>query len=305
MASWPAGGGARTALVTGAGNGIGAATAQALADRGWNVALVDLDLEAAAARAERIGERAAAFQANITDQASVDAAVAGAVERFGGLDLCFANAGIAAEGTLRHTDPEVFAAQVDVNLVGTFRTIHACLPHLLASRGYLLINSSASALMAPPGLGAYGSTKAAVESLGDTLRREVRHHGVDVGVVYLLWVQTDLVEGAEAQSQIFRTVRASFTGPLARAMPVERATEAIVRGIERRSRRVTAPGVIGALYRLRGVAPALLERDSLKMAPDVEAATEREIAAKGAVDAALRQDTPATAAAAAGVSRDD
>ena len=305
MGAWPAQGRARTALVTGAGNGIGAAVSEALAGRGWNVALVDLDLGAAQAVAARIGERAAPFEANITDQASLDAAVAGTAERFGGIDLCFANAGIAAEGTLRHTDPDVFAVQMDVNLVGTFRTIHACLPHLLASRGYLMINSSASALMAPPGLGAYGASKAAVESLGDTLRRELRHHGVDVGVVYLLWVATDLVEGAEAHGEIFGTVRSGFTGPLAKAMPVDRAVAAIVRGIEGRRRRVTTPGIITALYRLRGVAPALLERDAVKMAPAVEAATQREIAAKGAVDAALRRDTAATAAAAGAAAEAD
>lgn len=298
MGAWPVAAGARTALVTGAGNGIGAAVSEALATRGWNLALVDLDLEAAEAVAARIGPRGAAYQANITDQGSVDAAVDSAAERFGGIDLCFANAGIAAEGTLRHTDPDVFAVQIDVNLIGTFRTIHACLPHLMASRGYLMINSSASALMAPPGLGAYGASKAALESLGDTLRRELRHHGVDVGVVYLLWVATDLVEGAEAHGEIFRTIRSSFTGPLAKAMPVDRAVAAIVRGIEGRRRRVTRPWIISALYRLRGVAPALLERDAVRMAPDVEAATERDIASKGALEAALRTDTAAASAAA-------
>ena len=303
MAAWPSGEASRAALVTGAGHGIGAATAEALARRGWRVALVDLDLDAAEALAGRIGSEAVAFKADITDQASVDAAVAGAVERFGGLDLCFANAGIAAEGVLRYTDPEVFAVQVDVNLVGTYRTVHACLPHLIASRGYALINASASAVMAPPGLGAYGASKAGVESLGDTLRRELRHLGVDVGVVYLLWVTTDMVEGAEAHGEVFKTVRAGMRGPLGKAMPVEKAIDAILRGIDKRARRITAPGMIGALYRIRGLAPGLLERDAMAMARDVEGATERDVAAQGALDAAIRSDTPATAAAAAAAER--
>ena len=133
------------------------------------------------------------------------------VERFGGIDLCFANAGVATEGTIRHTEPEVFAVQVDVNLIGTYRTVHACLPHLIASRGYMLLNASASAIGAPPGLGAYGASKAGVESLGDTLRREVKYLGVDVGVVYLLFIATDMVEGAEEHGEIFR--RCARTSP--------------------------------------------------------------------------------------------
>ena len=293
-------GGAGTALITGAGSGIGAATAERLAAEGWQVALVDLDLAAAQEVALRIGEGAAAFAADITDQASVDAAVAAAVERFGGIDLVFANAGIATEGSLRHIDPAVFAVQVDVNLTGTFRTVHACLPHLIASRGYLLINASASAVAAPPGLGAYGASKGGVENLGDTLRRELRHLGVDVGVVYLLWVSTDLVEGAEAHGQIFRTVRSSFTGPLSKSMPVAKAADAIARGIRKRARRITAPRYIGVLYRLRGVGQGVLERDMFKMAPTIDEVTARDIAEKG-IEGAVRTDTAANAAATAAI----
>lgn len=302
MSGWSGDARERVALVTGAGHGIGAATARRLAGEGWQVAVVDLDHGAAAAVAESCGSGAVAFAADITDQASLDAAVAGAVERFGRLDLCFANAGTATEGTLRHTDPEVFAVQVNVNLTGTFRTVRACLPHLIESKGYFLLNASASAIGAPPGLGAYGASKAGVESLGDTLRREVRHLGVDVGVVYLLFVSTDMVEGTEAHGEIFKTMRASFRGPLGKSMPVDRAAAIIGRGIDRRSRRVVAPRLIGALYRLRGLVPSALERDMLKMAPAVEAATVREVAAKGEAGV-VRTDTEATRAVAAAVAR--
>jgi len=288
----------RTAFITGAGSGIGAATAKRLASAGWKVALVDLDLENARRAAESCGPDAAAFGADITDTPSIEAAIAGTLERFGGIDLCFANAGIATEGTLRHTDPEVLAVQVDVNLVGTYRTVHACLPHLIASKGYMLLNASASAIGAPPGLGAYGASKAGVESIGDTLRREVKHLGVDVGVVYLLFIATDMVEGAEAHGQIFKSMRAGFSGPLGNLVPVSDAVDAIEAGIGKRARRISAPkGLMGALYRARGLAPGLIERDMLKMAPEIEEATVRERAAKGQT-AGLRTDTAATAAAA-------
>lgn len=288
----------RTAFITGAGSGIGAATAERLATKGWQLALVDLDQAAAERTAERCGPSAVAFGADITDSDSLSAAVEGTAERFGGIDLCFANAGIATEGTIRHTEPEVFAVQVEVNLVGTYRTVHACLPHLITSKGYMLLNASASAIGAPPGLGAYGASKAGVENLGDTLRREVKHLGVDVGVVYLLFIATDMVEGAEEHGEIFKAMRESFSGPLSKLLPVSAAVDAIEKGVESRARRVTAPkGLMGALFRARGVAPGLLERDMVKMAPEIDEVSAREKAAKGK-GAGLRTDTAATAAAA-------
>ena len=296
MGSW-ASGGARTALITGAGHGIGAATAERLARSGWQLALVDLDPAAVEAVATRCGGTAAAFAADITDQASVDAAVTSAVERFGGLDVCFANAGIATEGSLRHTDPDVFAVQVEVNLVGTFRTVRACLPHVIERRGYVLLNASASAIAGPPGLGAYAASKAGVESLGDTLRREVRHLGVDVGVAYLLFIKTDLVEGAEARGQIFKTMRASMRGPLATLIPLTKVAPAIERGIERRSRRIVVPGWLRGMYRVRGVPALVGERDLFAMAPAVEEATVKDLDAKG-LEGAVRSDTAASAVAA-------
>ena len=162
----------------------------------------------------------------------------------------------------------------------------------------MLLNASASAIGAPPGLGAYGASKAGVENLGDTLRREVKHLGVDVGVVYLLFIATDMVEGAEQQGEIFKTMRDNFSGPLKKLIPTSTAVDAIEKGIERRARRVTAPkGLISGLFRARGLAPGLLERDMLKMAPAIEEATVRELAVKGE-KAGLRTDTAATAAAA-------
>jgi NAD(P)-dependent dehydrogenase (short-subunit alcohol dehydrogenase family) len=287
----------KTAFITGAGSGIGAATAERLAKKGWNLALVDLDGDAARATAKRCGAKAAAFAADITSSDDLERAVRGTLERFDGIDLCFANAGIAVEGTLRHTDPDVFGVQIDVNLVGTYRTVHACLPEIIDSKGYVLLNASASAIGAPPGLGAYGASKAGVENLGDTMRRELKHLGVDVGVAYLLFVSTDMVEGAEAHGEIFKTMRASFTGPLSKSMPVEKAVNSIEAGIERRARRIVAPRLVGGLFRLRGLAPGALERDMLKMAIPVEEATVRERAAKGD-RAGIRTDTAATAAAA-------
>ncbi len=193
----------------------------------------------------------------------------------------------------------MFAVQVDINLVGTFRTVRACLPHLVESRGYALLNASASAIMAPPGLGAYGATKAGIESIGDTLRREVAHLGVDVGVLYLLWVQTDMVEGSRRQSAVLATVLSGLGGPLGKAMPLSRATRTIVAGIEQRKRRVTAPRIVAAMHRIRGLIGRPAERELLNLAPEVDAATLRDL--EGELGDGFRTATAAGAAAARAV----
>src|SRR5450631_3054305 len=90
----------RTVFVTGAARGIGAAAAERLHGRGANVALAGLEPERLEELAARLGERVAVFEADVTDLDSVEAAVAGTVERFGGIDVAIANAGIAFTGSI-------------------------------------------------------------------------------------------------------------------------------------------------------------------------------------------------------------
>src|SRR3954447_3203475 len=141
------------AVVTGAARGIGLETARRL-HATHRVALLDIDGQGAERAAVRLRGDAVAAACDITDGAAVVGAVADVVERCGGVDVAIANAGIATAGALRHLDPDVLALQLDVNLVGSWRFIHACLPHVIARRGYVLGVSSASAIVAPPGLGA-------------------------------------------------------------------------------------------------------------------------------------------------------
>src|ERR687887_2175915 len=227
------------AVVTGAARGIGLETARRLSAT-HRVALVDLDAEGIELAAESLGDAVWA-PCDITDPDAVAAAIEQVVSECGGIDVCISNAGIATAGALRHLDPDVLAAQVNVNVVGNWRVIHACLPHVIARRGYVLGVASLAAIVAPLGLGAYGASKAGLEQLLNVLRIEVRHLGVDVGVAYFSWIDTDMLRGAKGQHEGFAAMRARLRGPAGKALPVGAAADALVRAVQRRSRRAGWP----------------------------------------------------------------
>ena len=122
----------KVALVTGAARGIGFETARQMHVRGASVAVVDLDAEQAREAAERIGERAIGIGADVTDAGAMLAAVAETVERFGGLDVAIANAGIAPPkvATTRAMPPEEWERVIEVNLLGVWHTVRAALPQV-------------------------------------------------------------------------------------------------------------------------------------------------------------------------------
>jgi NAD(P)-dependent dehydrogenase (short-subunit alcohol dehydrogenase family) len=285
------------AVVTGAARGIGLESARRL-HATHRVALLDLDGDGVAEAARRIGGDAVAAPCDITDRDAVVAAVEAVVERCGGIDVAIANAGIATAGALRHLDPDVLAVQLNVNLVGSWRFIHACLPHVTARRGYVLGVSSASALVAPPGLGAYAASKAGFEHLLDVLRVEVAHLGVDVGVAFFSWIDTDMVRGAEERHRAFAELRADLRGPAGRTLPVGDAGAAIADAVARRRRTVVAPGFVRAAYVLRGVIGPLADRDARRYAAAIDRATAEMVAERGAFDAGLRPGDAAAEAAA-------
>lgn len=159
----------RAIVVTGAGNGLGAAIAHAVADAGWQVGVLDRDPEAAARTAAEIGERAVALTADTTIEAEVE----GALERFADAtgrsapDGLVANAGIVRFGPLATLAVDEWRAVVDVNLTGTFITARAVARRMIAAgtSGSLVTVTSMNGVAAGPNAGAYGATKAGVALL--------------------------------------------------------------------------------------------------------------------------------------------
>lgn len=181
-------------------------------------------------------------------------------------------------------NPRIFERTLEVNVLGVYYTLRAAAPHIAHARGYALAIASLAAAVHAPLLGAYSASKAAVEALGDTLRIELRHTGAKVGVAYFAELETDMTRrgfGTEAATRLTRG------GPLSRVAPLSAGVDAIERGIERRSRRVVAPGWVAAVLPVR----MLVQRI-------VEVASQRDLAA--VLEIARAEDAPLTTPEAGG-----
>jgi NAD(P)-dependent dehydrogenase (short-subunit alcohol dehydrogenase family) len=273
-------------FVTGAASGIGAATAQELQRRGARLALFDRDAAALEAFATRLGGDTLVAVGDVTRPADLDAAVVAATARFGGIDIVWANAGIATFGPLLDTDPQAWVQTIEVNLVGSFRTVRAALPSVIARRGHVAVTASAASFAHPPAMSAYSATKAGVEAMLDALGIELAHHGVSVGCIHPSWVATPLVSGPDESSAAFRALRGAMRPPLGSTLPVDAAALAIARSLEGRDRRCFVPGWVRWVHLLRALLhtrPA--ERDLRHAAPEVERLFRADVASRGAAAA--------------------
>jgi NAD(P)-dependent dehydrogenase (short-subunit alcohol dehydrogenase family) len=269
----------RTVLITGAARGIGAESARRLATRGANISLVGLEPDELQRVGGQCGAGGACFDADVTDWDAVERAVEGTVERFGGIDAVVANAGIGPVGPVRSTDPAAFERTIEVNLLGVWRTVRSCLPHVIERQGYVLVVASLAAGVHFPGMAAYAASKAGAEAFADCLRVEVKPMGVDVGVAYFSFIDTDLLRAAEAHPAMSDR---RLPGPLGKSYPVSAVGEAVADGVERRRRWVVVPGWARATLVLRAVLAPLIERVSLGPAAEGDARFQQDVAARGA-----------------------
>ncbi|HYR27377.1 MAG TPA: SDR family oxidoreductase [Thermoanaerobaculia bacterium] len=265
----------KTALITGPARGIGAAVARLLAARGMRLALVGLEPERLAALANELGPGHVWIECDVTDGAAMERAVAQSVEALGGLDVVVANAGIAAHGTVAVMPMKAMARVAQVNLIGVLNTVGATIKHVLDRRGYFLLVSSAAAIAPAPGLAAYCATKSGVEQFGNALRLEVAHHGVDVGVAYPSWTDTDLVRDAQQGSSTFNRMVRNLPGPFGKITSLDECAASIADCIAHRRRKVFIPKSLGTFAALRQLLTSplgewLAKRDARKLVPALE-----------------------------------
>ncbi len=188
--------GPRVVLITGAGSGIGAATAIAFADRGWTVYATDVETPLPAAVADRCRTR----QLDVTDAEQCQAVVEAIIAETGHIDALVNNAGYAVSGPVEDVPVEEVRDEFDVLVHGVHRLVRLVLPGMRERGEGRIINvSSVLGLSAYQGLGGYAAGKAAVEALTDSLRLELRGTGVGVALVEPAWVDTDFAATATEQ----------------------------------------------------------------------------------------------------------
>jgi NAD(P)-dependent dehydrogenase (short-subunit alcohol dehydrogenase family) len=274
----------KVALVTGAARGIGFETARQMHLRGASVAIVDLDADEAREAAERIGERALGIGADVTDAGAMRAAVAETVERFGGLDVAMANAGLAPPSiaTMRSVPAEEWERVVEVNLFGVWHTVRAALPQVSERKGHIVVVSSVAAFANGMLGSSYMTSKAAVEQMGRALRTELMPFGAGASVAYFGWVDTRMVQDTFARpgASVLEEIAPDF---LMKRITPEQAGAAVLKGIEERAPRIFAPRWWRYLSALRGLLNPLLDRRS-ERDPRIVAAI-RDAESRGASDA--------------------
>ena len=261
----------KVVVVTGAARGIGELLARVLAGRGAQLALLGLEPDLLAKVSSEI-PGSTFHVVDVTDADALAKAAEEVVGHFGRVDVVVSNAGIAAGGPLLLADAATYDRVIEVNVLGSVRTIRAFLPHLVESRGYVLQVASLAALVPGPMLSAYCTSKSGVEALAHSLRGELRPHGVDTGVAYLTWTDTDMVRGI-AENPALEAMRTSLPYPFNKTAPLAPAVERIADGIEKRKLHVYAQPWLPAVYWTRTLVPFLLGgRIAAKEAAKAEAA---------------------------------
>ena len=212
------------ALVTGGASGIGRATAQLLAGRGAEVAVLDLDPSG-------VEDPLVPVRADVTDDAEVRAAVTEAAERLGGIDILVNNAGIGAVGTVEDNPDEQWHRVLDVNVLGIVRASRAALPYLRASAHAAIVNTcSIAATAGLPQRALYSASKGAVLSLtlamaADHVREGIRVNCVNPGTADTPWVARLLAAAGDPEAE-----RAALNArqPMGRLVTAQEVAAAIV-----------------------------------------------------------------------------
>lgn len=242
-------------LITGAAGGIGSELARQLSAEGASLALVDVQAEALRRVAEALSATAIWSVTDITRLGELEVAMADAVARFGGLDALVANAGVVTVASVEQIDPAEFDRVIEVNLLGTWRTARAALPHLIASKGYLLFVSSLAGDLQGPLHASYNASKAGIQAFANTLRLEVEGLSVQIGVAHLNYTDTETARAAVGHPAMRKLSGMRTMRPI----PTTKTAAALARAIERRSRRIVTPRVTSAALPIRDFLQRRLE----------------------------------------------
>jgi len=172
----------KTALITGGNSGIGLATARLFVAEGARVAITGRNQARLEAAAKELGPNALAIVADVNDIAATESAVKQAVEKFGKLDVLFANAGIPGNTPIGETTLAAFETVIRTNITSVFFTVQAAAAHLKDGAS-IILNGSVTSVLGNPGYAAYAASKAAVRAMSRVMASELSPRGIRVNVV--------------------------------------------------------------------------------------------------------------------------
>lgn len=187
----------KVVVVTGAGSGIGKASALAFASEGAKLVLSDVSEERLKEVAEKIGEKSAVVlikKADVSDKKQVEELASFVIKEFGRVDILHNNAGVAVGGRVEKTPIEDWQWIVGINFWGVVYGINSFLPYMISQKyGHIINTASLFGLIGVPGAGAYCATKFAVVGLSEALRAEVKQYGIGVSVICPGLINTNII----------------------------------------------------------------------------------------------------------------
>ncbi|WP_442485418.1 SDR family NAD(P)-dependent oxidoreductase [Aeoliella sp. SH292] len=249
------------AIVTGGGSGIGRAFCHALVERGWNVAVADINVDAAEHVTRELGGRAIAHALDVADPNSWHSLRTDLEARWPQLDLLVNNAGVLVTGELGDASPGDLAHIVEVNLLGVMHGTNTMVPWLRKSQSTVnprgVINmASIFAAVAPPGFAAYNATKAGVIALTESLRGELKPYGLNATAVLPGVTPTQLFSSARLGDPAHSTICDKFVA--ASKITAEQVAREALAGAARGQLHVVVGGRAKLYWRLKRLAPQWL-----------------------------------------------
>ena len=211
----------KTALITGGNSGIGLATARLFIAEGARVAITGRNQETLDAAKRELGPNLVAIQADVTDIAATERAVAAAVEALGPLDIVFANAGIGGSTPVGGTELAVFEQVLRTNLTAVFFTVQAAAAHLNDGAS-IILNGSVHAVLGMPAYSAYAASKAGVRAMARVMASELSPRRIRVNVVVPGATRTPIWDRIAPDAAAF----AAFEARVSKAIPLARLGEA-------------------------------------------------------------------------------
>ncbi|WP_024515567.1 SDR family oxidoreductase [Bradyrhizobium sp. Tv2a-2] len=219
----------KTALITGGNSGIGLATAKLFVAEGAKVTVTGRNRDTLEEAARELGPNALAVVADATDIAATEAAIKKAAEKFGKLDIVFANAGIPGDTPLGATSLEAFEKVLRTNITSVFFTVQSALPYL-NDNASIILNGSVISVLGNPGYSAYAASKAGVRAMARVMASELSPRGIRVNVVAPGGARTPIWNGRAPTADAFAVLekRISMTTPLGRMADADHIAKTVL-----------------------------------------------------------------------------